>query len=454
MSLIVFRRYVKEKPFVAPDSEWSVRWMQRMFEFWGWDEDVDGVISRDSLIAFLRAMRDRGVAAWQRHQAAVSAQRYHVMRGGTEGEFREIILKLAELSRAGSDGDAEAAARERHFPDGEPAVIRQMRETLRRRRYKYDTEKAYVGWALRFLQTFDGTPVESLADAQIREFLNSLVMNPSGGVSASTLSQAKSALLFLFRETMGKEVGFLEHGQATTPKKLPVVLTVGEVIAMRSHVQGTSRLMFDLMYGAGLRHKECRRLRIKDMQIDEGTILVRNGKGEKDRVTVLPTSARPVVIEQIERCRKLHLRDLEFGEGEVFMPDALARKYPNESRKFGWQWLFPSPRKRMDPRSGRHWRHHLSDEYLSKAFAAALKCAEITKNAVPHTLRHSFATHLLESGSDIRTVQELMGHADVSTTMTYLHVMNRPGLAVTSPLDHVVGQEDGATEGRRVTDLR
>lgn len=179
------------------------------------------------------------------------------------------------------------------------------------------------------------------------------------------------------------------------------------------------------------------------MQIDEGTILVRDGKGEKDRITVLPRHVRGEILEQIEACRRRHRRDLEMGEGEVFLPDALARKYPNEARKFGWQWLFASSRTRMDPRSGKYWRHHVSEDFLAKPFSKALAATGCAKNAVPHSLRHSFATHLLESGSDIRTVQELMGHADVSTTMTYLHVMNRPGIAVTSPLDRMLESTKG-----------
>ncbi|WP_404304981.1 integron integrase [Neorhodopirellula lusitana] len=438
MSLNSFHRYALEKDFQKPDREWTERWLQRMFEFWELAPEDAPEIDKQKLIQFLRAMLDRGVPAWQRHQAAISAARYAEMRNGSvDSSIKDVIKRLAEIAQAERNGDPEAASRETFVPEDEPAVVTQMRLTLRRRRYKYDTEKAYVGWVHRFLGMFPGRPIEQLGDSEIRQFLSSLVAGGSGGVAASTMTQAKSALLFLFRETLGRDIGFLEHSQATKPKKLPVVLTVSEVRRVRRNLTGMQKLMFDLMYGAGLRHKECRRLRIKDMQIEEGTILVRDGKGEKDRITVLPEQAKLEVIEQMELCRTRHQRDLERGEGQVHLPDALMRKYPNDSRQFRWQWLFPSPRSRPDPRTGQYWRHHVSEDYLSKAFARALRESNVLKNAVPHTLRHSFATHLLEAGSDIRTVQELMGHADIKTTMTYLHVMNRPGLSVTSPLDRI-----------------
>jgi integron integrase len=195
--------------------------------------------------------------------------------------------------------------------------------------------------------------------------------------------------------------------------------------------------MFLVMYGAGLRHAECRRLRIKDVCFDEGHLVVRSGKGEKDRVTVLPDVCRQDLIEQVERVRRLHKRDLEIGAGNVYLPYALERKYPNENREFGWQWMFPAQKLSKDPRSGQMRRHHVGEDFFAKYFKGAVDRSGIVKNAVPHTLRHSFATHLLEDGADIRTVQELLGHKDVSTTMIYLHVMNKPGLAVKSPADGI-----------------
>ena len=212
-----------------------------------------------------------------------------------------------------------------------------------------------------------------------------------------------------FKQVFQRELSFLEHGQATKPRKLPVVLNHQEILSIRRGLIGTPGLMFDVIYGSGLRHKECRRLRIKDVQIDDGTILVRNGKGKKDRITVLPTRLRTALIERIEWCRTQHRCELQLGYGEVFLPDALARKYPSQTHAFRWQWLFPASRHRMDPRTGKKWRHHVSERYFGKAFAKALENSGCTKNATPHTLRHSFATHLLESGSDIRTVQETVG---------------------------------------------
>ena len=438
MSLVKFDNYARNRQFRNPDHPWSMRWLKRMFEFWKVSSGSDLVIDDKRLIDFLKMLKQSSTATWKRHQAAVVAGRYvEMISGESDPAIGEVIRALQQRALAEKNGDAGAAKQEQHFPEHEPAVITEMRKALRLSRYKFDTEKAYVGWVKRFLAANPGREVSTLAEPEIRAFLATLVMNPDGGVSANTLKQSKSAILFLFQKTLGRELAFLEHGEATKPKKLPVVLSVDEIKAIRGQMTGTRLLMMDLMYGAGLRSKECRRLRIKDMQIDEGTILVRNGKGEKDRITVFPSHAIKRVIEQIERRRVRHQRDLESGEGEVFLPDALARKYPTESRKFGWQWLFASPRTRLDPRSGRRWRHHVSQDYLGKEFATALKVSGCVKNAVPHSLRHSFATHLLESGTDIRTVQELMGHADVKTTMIYLHVMNKPGLAVKSPLDRL-----------------
>jgi integron integrase len=390
MSLERFRKHVERLKPRSPNEEWSVRWLKRMFEFWGCPVSENLSFDAQRLIEFLKTMRDRGVPAWQRHQAAVSAGRYQVMlTDSLAPEFKEVIGKLANLAAAERNGDASAATHETHFPANERPALTELRKTLRRGRYKFATEKAYVGWSERFLNAYPNREIDTLGEPEIREFLSSLVMDERGGVSASTLNQAKSALLFLFKQVLGRDLAFLEHSAATKPKKLPVVLTEQEISAIRQNLSGLKRMMLDLMYGGGLRHKECRRLRIKDMQIEEGTILVRDGKGEKDRITVLPIHVRQRVIEQIERCRRRHARDLAMGGAEVFLPDALARKYPNESTKFGWQWLFPSPRCRRDPRTGKLWRHHVSDDFLSKCFAKALLATGCVKNAVPHTLRQA-----------------------------------------------------------------
>lgn len=454
MSLAAFEQQMRCMRPKWPDSTWSVRWMKRLFEFFECKPQLELSLDVERLIVFLKHLKSSGTPAWQRHQAAIVTQRYWVMLHGAECRaIGNVIGKLADLAVSERRGDARMAAHETRYPENEPAVVTELRRTLRRRRYKFDTEKAYVGWVKRFLAAHPSSEVSALGAPEIRSFLSDLATGDSGssvleakqaGVAENTLRQAKSALLFLFEQVLKRELGFVEHSQATKPMKLPVVLTRKEVVAVRARLPSAKLLPFDLIDGAGLRHKEMRRLRIKDLQLEEGTILVRNGKGEKDRITVLPASTRTSLVEQIERCRVRHQRDLELGGGDVHLPDALARKYPSEARKFGWQWLFASPRLRTDPRTGAYWRHHVSEDYFAKAFIKALGASGVVRNAVPHTLRHSFATHLLEDGADIHTVQELMGHADVKTTMIYLHVMNRPGLSVTSPLDRL--ENEGKTE--------
>lgn len=259
-----------------------------------------------------------------------------------------------------------------------------------------------------------------------------------GQVTAGTQDQAKCALLFLYQQVLSRELAFLDVTKASKSERLPVVLSREEIARVLPEFTGLGRLMFLIMYGAGLRHKECRRIRIKDVCFNEGHIIVRNGKGDKDRITVLPQCCRDELLEQVENVRRLHGRDNAEGHGRVWQPHALSRKYVNENREFGWQWLLPSARLSKDPRSGQMLRHHVGEDYFTDFFKRAVDRAGLKKNAVPHSPRHSFATHLLESGSYIRTVQDLLGHADVKTTMTYLHVMNKPGLAVKSPADAVL----------------
>lgn len=259
-------------------------------------------------------------------------------------------------------------------------------------------------------------------------------------VSASTQNQALAALLFLYRDVLGLEVGWLDDlVRAKRPQRLPVVLTCGEVGALLSQLQGVPWLMAVLLYGSGLRLMECHRLRVKDVAFERREIVVREGKGHKDRVTMLPASVIDRLRAHLAAVARLHARDLAGGAGRVMLPDALARKYPHADRQWDWQWVFPASKLSVDPRTGIRRRHHLHESVLQRAIHAAARAARLEKPVGPHTLRHCFATHLLEAGYDIRTVQELLGHRDVSTTMIYTHVLNRGGRAVESPADRLHG---------------
>ena len=269
---------------------------------------------------------------------------------------------------------------------------------------------------------------------QMEAFLTNLAV--AGKVSASTQNQAKSALLFLYREVFGQTLPWLDNvTQARAPKRLPVVLTVMEVQAVLGEMTGTYKLIAGLLYGAGLRLMEAVRLRVKDVEFTRGEIIVREGKGFKDRVTMLPQSVAQPLRLHLAKVKALHDEDLSHGHGDVYLPFALDKKYPNAGKDWSWQYVFPSMNLSVDPRSGKTRRHHLDEKGVQRAMKQAVATANIAKPATPHTLRHSFATHLLESGYDIRTVQELLGHSDVSTTMIYTHVMNKGGRGVTSPLD-------------------
>jgi len=269
------------------------------------------------------------------------------------------------------------------------------------------------------------------------DFLTHLAVE--GKVAASTQNQALSALLFFYQEVLRQKIGWVEDVvRAKTPQKMPVVFSKQEASAVLAQMNGTNRLMANLLYGCGFRLMECVRLRVKDIDFGNQQILVRDGKGQKDRVTVLPSVLHDSLQRHLTRVKTLHEDDLAEGFGTVHLPFALERKYPNAHREWAWQYVFPAVKRSIDPRSGRQQRHHAAETVLQRAVKEAIRAAGISKTASCHTFRHSFATHLLENGYDIRTVQELLGHKDVSTTMIYTHVLNKPGVSVRSPLDFAV----------------
>ena len=301
-----------------------------------------------------------------------------------------------------------------------PRLLTRVRNAIRIRHYSRATEKAYVGWIKRFIFFHGVRHPDEMGEREVMTYLSDLATRQR--VSASTQNQAFSALLFLYREVLGRRLEGLEDGvRAKRPVRLPVVLSRDEVRLVLEQLRGWPWLMAALIYGSGLRILECARLRVKDLDFARGEILVRDGKGP--------------LQEHLVRVRVQHQADLSSGWGRVALPEALERKYPEANAEWAWQWVFPASRSYRDYRLGVLRRHHVHETVLQRAFRTAVRCAGIVKHSTCHTLRHSFATHLLESGYDIRTIQELLGHNDLGTTMIYTHVLNRGGLGVRSPLD-------------------
>jgi len=319
-----------------------------------------------------------------------------------------------------------------------PRLLDQVRERLRLKQYSIRTEQVYVDWIKRFILFHGKRHPTVMGKPEVEAFLTHLAVVRN--VAASTQNQALSAILFLYKEVLGRELEWLDNVErAKRPARLPVVLTEAEVRALLVRMEGRQALMARILYGAGLRLMECVRLRVKDVDFGYSQITVRDGKGEKDRVTILPASLHANLLTHLEQVKATHQKELEASFGEVYLPFALARKYPRAGREWGWQYVFPAAQRFIDPRSGTERRHHIDEQTLQRAVKKAVRAAGIAKPASCHTLRHSFATHLLQSGYDIRTVQELLGHKDVSTTMIYTHVLNRGGRGVRSPLDGVGG---------------
>jgi integron integrase len=313
-------------------------------------------------------------------------------------------------------------------------LLEQMRDVLRVKHYSLRTERSYCDWVKRFIRFHGLRHPTQMHAAEISQFLTHLAR--IGNVSAATQNQALSALLFLYQQVLKQEVGWInEVERAKRAKRIPVVLTRDEVHKIFAHLHGTPRLMAGLLYGSGLRLMECVRLRVKDVDFGYARITVRDGKGAKDRVTMLPVNLAAPLERHLAKVKAQHEQDLEDGFGEVYLPGALEQKYRGAARLLAWQFVFPSSRISVDPRTGMRHRHHVDENVLQVAVKHAVRASGVNKPATCHTLRHSFATHLLENGYDIRTVQELLGHKDVSTTMIYTHVLNKPGIGVKSPLD-------------------
>ncbi len=336
--------------------------------------------------------------------------------------------------RRGNDGAAVGLSTQAPQPARPPGLLQVVRDRIRRLGMSIRTEEAYVGWIRRFVRANDRRHPRELGVVEVETFLTLLASRDN--VAPATQNQALSALLFLYREVLGVKLEWMENIQrAKRPRKLPVVLTQQEVLQVLDTMIGRSWLMASLLYGTGMRLMECVRLRVKDVDFERGLLVIRDGKGAKDRITMLPELLVEPLRLQIDESLRLHAADLAAGFGQVWLPNALAGKYPSAAQDSGWQHVFPAARRSLDPRGGMERRHHIDEQLLQRAVHRALQRSRIRKPASCHTFRHSFATHLLEAGYDIRTVQELLGHSDVSTTQIYTHVLTRGGHAVRSPMD-------------------
>jgi integron integrase len=358
-----------------------------------------------------------------------------VADAGTETRKQDRVIRASSSGSARPTSSPSAPSSPSSSTPPPPRLLDQLRMALRVRHASPRTVETYVHWLRRFIVFHGKRHPRELGPEAITAFLNDLAVERN--VAASTQNQALNAIVFLYKRVLDRDVPELEQlVRARRPRRLPVVLTRDEVRAVLTRLEGTSKLVASLLYGSGLRLLEALALRVKDVDFATREIRLRDGKGRRDRVVPLPDALAPVLEAHLMRVRELHQQDLANGFGAAPLPDALARKYPNASREWGWQWVFPATSRYEDPATGAERRHHLHETAVQRAVRAAVVNAGIAKHATCHTLRHSFATHLLTSGYDIRTVQELLGHASVRTTMIYTHVLNRGGLGVRSPLDH------------------
>ncbi len=395
-----------------------------------WDERRQSLY-RHAIIRYLRFCKERGQVV------CVASARAFAAQAGAEADlpvWKEALnwfFRQAHQRTSHPPHDVPPLGR---VDTGDTDWERRLIQRLRTLHYQWRTEQTYRGWAWRFARFLGDRSVEEATEAHVRDYLTRLATLQR--VSASTQKQALNALVFLLREVFGKKLGdFSDFTRARRRLNIPVVLSRDECERLFAALSGTPRLMGELMYGSGLRLMELLQLRVKDVDLSRGQLVVRAGKGNKDRVTVLPESLSGRLREHVQRLRTLHEEDRSAQLPGVWLPEGLERKYRGAGQSWEWQWFFPSRQISTDPRTGVRRRHHVLDAALQHAIRAAAKKAGLDKRVTPHALRHSFATHLLEQGTDIRTVQELLGHTNIATTQIYLHVMRKPGLGVKSPLD-------------------
>lgn len=431
-----YRDAVVSSGIAEKTAEWYVHWAQKFAV----SIKGKGLRSRSSkdVHSFLNQLeRQDGIEQWQVEQAREALVFLY-------RDFLKLNLRSKKSTVKKKGQKVQENKAESHFLDnivsktelyGKHAqLFKRLQTELRTRHYSLRTEQAYKGWVGRFLSFHGLKQPDQIGPEDIKDFLDYLAQVRN--VSAATQNQALNAIVFLYSQALKADPGrFEDFVRAKHRKRLPEVLTQSEVQRLLGCMDGTCHLMAGLLYGSGLRLMECVRLRVKDIDFERQQILVRDGKGQKDRVTILPEKFVPLLKNQLKYVKGLYKQDIEADSAGVYIWPALERKYPNAAREWIWQYVFPASKLSVDPRSRKVQRHHIHESSLQKAVKAAAKNAELTKRATCHTLRHSFATHLLEGGYDIRTVQELLGHSDVSTTMIYTHVLNKPGLAVKSPLD-------------------
>jgi integron integrase len=398
-----------------------VHWVRRFLKFCNYQADI---ISEQRVSQYLDSLEsDEVIKDWQVKQAADAVILYV-----------EKFLNKPLRRDTSSAEDAGSSPRTQKIISPWKQILEETKSLIRLKHYSLSTEKTYLGWITRFKQYLQDREPSLVESDDVKKFLTHLAIQ--GRVSASTQNQAFNALLFLCRQVLHKEMDDLTSVvRAKRKMKLPTVLTRDETKKLLSHLDGQYLLMAQLMYGCGLRLTECLRLRIKDVDFGNGLLFVRSGKGDKDRSLMIPEKAKGELVKHITSIKTIHEEDVKIGHGEVYLPDALEKKFPGAAQEWSWQWVFPAEKLSVDPRTGRVGRWHVHPAALQHAVKEAVTKAKLPKMASCHTLRHSFATHLLEAGHNIRTIQELLGHKHVNTTMIYTHVIRKKPSDITSPLD-------------------